>query len=274
MVSSSVTQQRPSHPFDVVAAEYDAVFTGRLLSRWLRAMVWQRLAGAFEPDQYVLELGCGTGEDATWLAGRGVFVMATDVSAAMLELTRAKADAAGVGERVTVAQLNLEELRAGVAALNERYDGVVSNFGPVNCVENRQELVSTLSGIVRPGGRVVVVVMGPLCPWEIVWHLGHRELRTAIRRLRSGAEARVGEGGTVRVWYPSILRLQSEFAPHFKVLESAGIGLLLPPSAMAGLVDRAPRFFGVLARLDRRFAGSLPWRLLNDHYVLVLERLS
>jgi hypothetical protein len=78
----------------------------------------------------------------------------------------------------------------------------------------------------------------------------------------------------VRVWYPSILRLQSEFAPHFKVLESAGIGLLLPPSAMAGLVDRAPRFFGVLARLDRRFAGSLPWRLLSDHYVLVLERLS
>lgn len=272
MASSPVVPTGAQHPFDAVATEYDVAFTERQLGRWLRAMVWQRFATAFEPGQHVLELGCGTGEDATWLAGRGVLVTATDASSTMLELTTQKAQAAGVGERVNVAQLDLTELQHRASVLNRQYDGVMSNFGPLNCVEDRQALVSTLAGLVRPGGRVVAGVMGPLCPWEIAWHLGHGEARTAFRRFRSGADARVGAGGTVKVWYPSIRRLRHEFEPYFQTLESAGIGLLLPPSAMGGLVDRAPRFFGLLAKLDRRFAETLPWRWLNDHYVLVLER--
>lgn len=129
-----------------------------------------------------------------------------------------------------------------------------------------------LAGLVRPGGRVVLVVMGPVCPWEIGWHLARGRFKTAFRRFHSGAEAHVGDGRTIRVWYPSARRLEREFAPYFKTVEVAGIGLLLPPSEMGRMVDRAPGFFGRLARLDRRFATTLPWRRLNDHYLLMLER--
>lgn len=268
-----------AHPFDAVAAGYDASFTDRPLGRWLRAIVWQRLEWAFEPGQHVLELGCGTGEDAVWLAGRGITVTATDASPVMLEMARRKAEAAGVGASVQTHLVDLTRLAPGSDAavaselsFQDMFDGALSNFGPLNCVEDRAALVAALAGLVRRGGRVVVVVMGPLCPWEIVWHLGQRQVRTAFRRFHSGRPARVGDGGTVRVWYPSHRRLEREFAPHFKTLEIAGVGLLLPPSEMSRLVERAPRVFGRLAAIDRRLAGTPPWRWLNDHYLMVLER--
>ena len=47
----------------------------------LRGRVWQTLERTFTPGQHILELACGTGEDALWLAQRGIQVTATDGSA-------------------------------------------------------------------------------------------------------------------------------------------------------------------------------------------------
>lgn len=271
--SSTLQTGAPAHPFDAVAAGYDAAFTDRRLGRWLRAIVWAQLARAFRPGDRLLELGCGTGEDAVWLARRGMKIDATDASPAMLAETRRKAAAAGVDESVTTRVLDLTAPLGSLGAPDgERYDGAYSNFGPLNCVEDRRALAGELARLVRPGGKLVLVVMGPLCPWEIAWFLARFKPRAATRRFRSGQPARIGDGGTVRVWYPSPRRLAREFAPYFQVRELAGVGLLLPPSEMGRLVDRVPGFFARLARLDRRFAGTLPWRWLNDHYLMVLER--
>lgn len=271
MVNSPATASAQPQAFDGVAAGYDAAFTELPLGRWLRGMVWERLDRAFEPGQHVLELGCGTGEDAVHMAERGLHVTATDVSPGMLDVTSHKAASAGLADRVTVAPLDLTDFAAWTAQETDPFDGVVSNFGPLNCVEDRQALTGQLAGLLRPGGRVVVVVMGPVCPWEIGWHLLHAQPRTAFRRFRSGVTATVGEG-TLRVWYPSARRLEREFSPYFRTLELAGIGTLLPPSGMASMADRAPRLFNTLASIDRRAAGTLPWRWLNDHYLMMLER--
>ena len=114
--------------------------------------------------------------------------------------------------------------------------------------------------------------MGPLCPWEIGWHLVHGQPRPAFRRLGRGVEAHVGDGATIRVWYPSPRTLAAEFAPYFEVCELVGIGSLLPPSYLSHLVDRRPTLFGRLADADRRIGASWPWTWLNDHYLMVLER--
>ena len=272
--SSPAQSSAPAHPFDAAAAGYDAAFTDRQLGRWVRGIVWERMAAAFKPGDRLLELGCGTGEDAVWLARRGVRVDATDAAPAMLAATRRKADSAGVGEFVTTRLLDLSQSSAvGKVAGEplEQYDGAYSNFGPLNCVEDRRALAGELARLVRPGGKLVLVVMGPLCPWEVAWHLARLRPRGAIRRFRSGQPAHVGDD-VLPVWYPSPHRLAREFAPHFEVREHIGVGLLLPHSEMSGLVDRAPGLFAGLARIDRRFAGALPWRWLNDHYLMVLER--
>ena len=73
----------------------------RLSARLLRETVWERVDAQFRPGMRVLELGCGTGEDAIHFARRGVCVCGTDLSREMLSITRRKADAAGLAERIT-----------------------------------------------------------------------------------------------------------------------------------------------------------------------------
>lgn len=98
--------------FDPWAPGYDAEFTESVTGRALRATVWHHLGGLFQPGQRVLELGCGTGEDAVWLACRGVEVHATDASPAMLEVAGRKAVASGVADRISFAPLNLARIAA------------------------------------------------------------------------------------------------------------------------------------------------------------------
>jgi SAM-dependent methyltransferase len=98
--------------FDALAADYDASFTATPLGTLLREAVWRRLDARFSPGNRVLELACGTGEDAVHLARRGVRVMATDASGAMVETARRKVAAAGLEGMVEVRQMDLEELVA------------------------------------------------------------------------------------------------------------------------------------------------------------------
>lgn len=97
----------PPQAFDPLASTYDSDFTNTAIGRYLRGRVQARLEQHFRAGDHVLELGCGTGEDARWLAGRGVAVLATDASAAMLDITRAKA--AG-NSLVQVARLDISAL--------------------------------------------------------------------------------------------------------------------------------------------------------------------
>jgi SAM-dependent methyltransferase len=242
-----VTSEAPvARAFDAAAAGYDAAFT-----------------------VHVLELGCGTGEDAVWLAERGVRVTATDASPAMLAVAGEKAARAGVTDRLLLARLDLEspeEVSFG------SFDGAFSSFGALNCIPARRRVAEALAGWVRPGGRVVLVVMGPLCAWEIAWHLARGRPQTAFRRLRDGAPAHVGAGVTTRVWYPPPRRLRAELEPWFRHRETLAVGVLLPPSYLAGLVDRRARTFERLRRLERRIAGRFPSPWLADHYLAVFER--
>lgn len=263
--------KRTVHPFDSVAAEYDREFTRTRLGRWLRAAVWESLERHFSAGQHVLELGTGTGEDALWLARRGVRVTATDAAAGMLAIARRKAEAAGLDDCLSFAQLdfNVPGFRApGVRP----YDGVLANFGVINCCADRRRLAEEMAGRLRAGGRVVLVTMGPLCAWEIVWHLGHGEVRRAFRRLRRGTTGELRGGARLPVWYPSPRRLDRDLAPWFRRVERAGIGLFLPPTYLCHLPERWPRTFDRLHRLERRTARSSPSIWFADHHLAVFER--
>lgn len=259
-----------SSAFDGAAQDYDRSFTDTLLGRWLRSAVSVQLAMRFRPGMHVLDLGCGTGEDAIWLAQRGIWVTATDASPAMLAVARAKADAAGVAELVHLKILDLAHAEAGPIP----FDGAFSNFGALNCVPGYHDLAGRLARCIPAGGYVVLVVMGPTCLWEIVWHLLHLDARTAFRRMqRAGVDAQIA-GQPVHVWYPPASRLQEAFRPWFRVSRVRGVGVLLPPSYLAAWVERQPRAFALLRRLEARIAGMWLFRELGDHYLLELQRES
>lgn len=203
-----------------------------------------------------------------WLAQRGHDVTAVDASAVMLEHTTRKAAAAGV----TIRTVQLDLQRPGSGLVGRQFDAVLSNFGPLNCVQDRRGLAAWLAPLLAEHATVCAVVMGPLCPWEWLWHGAHLDLRAATRRLRGRVSAHTGGGGTVDVWYPSARRLRREWSPWLKPVGTRGVGVLLPTSDAGHLVHRLPRAFGALAKLERRIDATLPATLFNDHYLATFQR--
>lgn len=262
-------------PFDGAGESYDLDFTHRPLGRILREAVWAELDACFGAGDRVLDLGCGTGEDAVRLASRGVRVTATDQSTRMLEVARRRADDAGLGDRVRFVRADLSGSDPlGSAAGPPLFDGAFSNFGALNCLERRDGVARELAARLGPGAPVGLVLMGPLCPWEVAWYLLRLSPRTALRRLRPGGiEAHVGEPpAPVRVWYPGPRRVAAEFSPWFRHRRTVGIGVVLPPPYLEHLVAERPRLRARLATWDRRLGRRFPGTWLNDHYLLLLER--
>ncbi len=310
-----------SAAFDAFAADYDATFTDSTLGRLLRPRVWEVLAQHFQPGDHILELACGTGEDAVWLAQRGLHVTATDGSVQMVAQTQAKAQAAGVKEQVNAVQMSLQQLVRGQGAGGRGqgsgvtkqgagsrgvfdfaqgtpssppalqssnppplqsstppflhpslpFSGLFSNFGGLNTINDWRGLARSLAHLIKPGGKVILVPMGPLCPWEIGWHLLHGQVSTAFRRLGESAPAKIGEA-VIPIWYPSALRLKADFERWFNHLETQSLGLWLPPSYLGHFVERWPTLFKRLNQWERATATLTGgW---GDHYLIVFERKS
>lgn len=256
-------------PFDLGAASYDAAFSDRLAARWLRDMVRRRIAPLAGAGDTVLEIGCGTGVDAWWLAGRGCRVIATDASAAMLGIARAKPAAAEVAARIRweafdAARPGLaDELEVAAHPLRL----VLSNFGALNCVRDLAPLLAWLRPRLGADAHVAITLMGRFCLWESAWFAA-RGRWAQMRRRWSGASRFGGGDSAIDVWYHSpraVLRM----APGFERAGLYGIGALLPTSEGYGLCERWPRLFGALARADDRLAPLL--HAVADHYLLILR---
>ncbi len=78
--------------FDTIAEEYDTSFTNSIIGNAQREIVWSYLEKTLPKNKNlnILELNCGTGEDALWFAKKGHKVLATDISEKMLEITNDK----------------------------------------------------------------------------------------------------------------------------------------------------------------------------------------
>jgi len=258
----------PAAAFDTLAPDYDAQFTASTLGRILRRAVWSWLDRVFVPGERVLELNCGTGEDAVHLATRGVRVLATDGSPAMLERARSKIGDARLDQSIDLRRLEIERLDDLTAESVGPLDGAFSNFGGLNCVADLPRAARSLAALLNPGARVVLCLMGPFVPWEWVWFLSQGQARKALRRL--GAAGVAWRGATVR--YPSLRTVRQAFAPAFGVRRTGGLGVLVPPTYAEAWARRHPQLIARLDRWERRIEGwpLIPW--LGDHYLLELVR--
>jgi SAM-dependent methyltransferase len=253
-------------PFDELAPDYDRSFTRSACGMTLRAMVWERLPAVFGTRERILELGCGTGEDAVHLARAGHRVVATDASGEMIRVARLKAVAAGCADRIEFRVMPIEALHT--LPREQCFDGVFSNFGAINCVADVPRIARSLAARLPPAAPLMFVVMGRYVPWEWAWYLAHGDRQRAFRRLdRAGARWR---GLTIH--YPTPARLARQLAPLFETRRRTALGFVLPPSYAAQWLDTRPGWLAALAAVERvtqPFAAGLA-----DHYVLEAIRTS
>jgi ubiquinone/menaquinone biosynthesis C-methylase UbiE len=256
--------------FDAVAPLFDARFGGWLSVAAQRRAVRRALVTALPVGGRVLEVGGGTGEDAVWLARRGFRVTLTDASPAMATVADAKLKPFGLHAEVAAAEeLNSfadRHLQAG----GELFDGVFSNFAPLNCVENLTPVAQALARLVRPGGSATLVLFGIASPGEILVESLSGHSRQALRRFRRGAvPARLG-GKNFTVTYHRAAALRQAMQPWFQLARKQGIGIFVPPSAAEPWISRHPYLLAMLEGLDRYAAR--PLASLGDHILYHFTR--
>lgn len=251
--------------FDDRADTYDR-FTDGVIGRTLRAAVQRRLLARFRPGDRVLEINCGTGEDAVWLASRGIHVVATDVSAGMLSVARRKVHDHGVADRVDLRQVAIEAVDTRLGS----FDGLLSNFGGLNCVASLGAVAPRLAACVRPGGFALWCVMGPLVPWEWAWFMAQARPAAAFRRLRRGGVDWRG----IRVRYPSVRETTRAASPWFVRRRVAALGCFVPPPYADAWALRHRDSLERLNRLERLVEALRPCPDLSDHYLIELERTA
>ena len=102
----------------------------------------------------VLELGAGQGRDTLYLARQGLDVTAMDFAPSTVETLRAKAEAAGLGDMVSVAR---HDIRRPLPLPDSSFDASYSHmlFCMALTTGELESLALELRRVLRPGGMVV-----------------------------------------------------------------------------------------------------------------------
>lgn len=257
--------------FDQMASEYDDVFTKSTVGRAQRDVVWGVLTQAFQSGDHVLELNCGTGEDALFLARHAISVTACDASSQMIRIASERLRTEAPNTQVQFNLLPTERLHELQPATI--FDGAFSNFSGLNCVSDLKQTANDLATLLSTNAALVICLSTRFCVWEMIWFLLHGKFRKAFRRCSGRATATVGEF-TVDVYYPTIRKLRQLFAPSFVMRSCKGVGVVVPPSYVETWISSHPKLLRTLCAIDRIICSLPGFRILGDHMVLRFERVA
>jgi ubiquinone/menaquinone biosynthesis C-methylase UbiE len=257
--------------FDRLADNYDRDFTDSLIGRAQRDAVWRIALKTFRAGDNLLELNCGTGEDAFFLAAHGISVFACDASPAMI--ARAEQRLAHKAPPPQVVFCHLPTERIAELTPYAPFDGVFSNFSGLNCIADLAPVAVALSGLVKPGDRLLLCFSTRFCLWEILHYSLRGKFRKAFRRCGGTATA-ILDGTPLTVYYPTVRAICRELAPYFRLREQTGVGVAIPPSYLEPFVRRYPLLLPLFRRLEETLAGLPGIRGIGDHILLCFEKVT
>ncbi|MGV9391883.1 class I SAM-dependent methyltransferase [Streptomyces olivaceus] len=108
-----------------------------------------------------LDLGCGEGADAVWLASRGWRVTGVDISATALERAAAHAAEAGVGDRVA-----WERHELGQSFPEGSFDLVSAQYLQSPVALDQQTVLRAAARAVASGGTLLLVLHAGWPSWQ------------------------------------------------------------------------------------------------------------
>ncbi len=191
-------------PFNALAQSYNALWTETPRGRDQRDAVWREIDSLFRAGDRILDLGCGTGDDAVHLASLGIEVLGIDAAPRMVEIARSRGVNASL---LAIEDLNASEPRALASGA---FSGAISNFGALNCIANLRPVAAQLTRLVQPSGPVAICLMGRFC---------FTDWRHAAKRWFGH-----GQWRGMDVYYPTSRQIRAAFAPWFAFERRIAIG--------------------------------------------------
>ncbi|MBC7696510.1 MAG: class I SAM-dependent methyltransferase [Burkholderiales bacterium] len=254
--------------FDGYAQTYDEHFTHSLIGIAQRTQVYNQLLKSISFNQKsVLEINCGTGEDASWLVKQGANVLATDISEGMIDVARNKPTNNSINFKALAAQ-DISSLAPNT------YNIIFSNFGGLNCLNLNeiQKFRNDCTQLQYKSDQLAFVIMSTKCWWERVYFSLKNEKPKSIRRQNNdGVETNINDIH-FKTYYYSPSNLKELFKENYNCINVKPIGLFIPPSYLEPYIEKRNRLFGVLKLLDKLCARFSVFSNYADHYLIVFEK--
>ena len=251
--------------YDELAARYDRVPLENRINGYMRRVSRARILGAFPPGSRILEIGCGTGDEALALASRGATVVALDASPEMIRIARRKAADRGLDDRATFLPAEAKDLPDLADSLSGPFDGGYASFS-LAYEPDLAPVARGLDALLRSGASFLASVPSRLCLVEFALALGTAHPAFAGRRLRPEHGHKVGEHFVpIRTYTPRAFA--KAMGPHFSLRRLEALPAVVPPPYMNRVYARLDGVADLLERVDAVLRPRAPFRSLGDHFL-------
>lgn len=262
-------EQLVAEAFSRQSAIFDEIYSVNKIVQYKRERVRHHLKQYISPGSTILELNSGTGEDAIWLSQQGCKVHATDISAGMQEVFRAKIKHNG-NQNISYELCSFTQLED--LQLRGPYDMIFSNFAGLNCTGELDKVLDSFTPLLKLGGVITLVLLPKFCLWEFLL-IFKGKFKTATRRLfsRKGRGARIEET-YFKCWYYNASYIAKYLGGQFDLLQVEGLCTIVPPSYIENFGSKYPKTFEFLKRKEDKFKSAWPWKAIGDYYIISLQK--
>ncbi len=270
MTATSAEQENSvSDAFSRQSSEFDEIDKLNPVIERMRKQVHTHLLSLLKPGNRILELNAGTGIDAIFLAQQGFEVYATDNAEGMLSVFEKKIKQLNLTQKIQLQKISfnqLKDLNAGA------FDHVFSNFGGLNCAESIESVVQQFDKLLKPGGIATLVIMPPICPWEMLLAL-KGNFKIAFRRWNKKGVRSHLEGVYFTTYYYSPKRLLNAFDKNkYTKICIKGLGVLSPPPYLEKFPLQHPKIYTSLCRMEEKIDQYAPFNSWADHFVISMRK--
>jgi ubiquinone/menaquinone biosynthesis C-methylase UbiE len=255
--------------FDKAASNYDKTFTNSVIGKLQRNLVYEKLSFILKENnpKTILEINCGTGEDAIWLGKQNFEVTATDTSEKMIAVAKSKSNLGNINFK----QVDINNIDSNFK--NEKFDLIFSNFGGLNCLTSLEldDFFKETVPILTQKGKLALVIMPKNTLWEHLYFLLKFNRTNAFRRKKEFAIADV-EGEKITTYYYNPKDIVNLANTNFEIQQFKPIGFFIPPSYLEPFFNTKPRLISLLNSLEQKIKNVSWLSKYADHYIVVLEK--
>lgn len=260
-----------AHDFDEASGSYDTVFSFSEIGKAQRERVHahlQKYVLTTEKPLSILELNCGTGEDAQFLANKQHQVIATDISLGMITEAKKKFGKSNI-------QFQQQDINAITSTtFNQKFDLIFSNFGGLNCLSppEFQKFLKKAPHLLKDHGKMLFVIMPKACLWERFYFLAKAQQKNAFRRSTNAPVIADVEGVEVKTWYYNPKQIETMVTTDFRTKKYLPVGICIPPSYLETFFRTKKGLLLFLKKMERLLHTPF-WAKYADHYSILLEKI-
>ncbi|MER7247276.1 methyltransferase domain-containing protein [Kribbella sp. NPDC000426] len=232
-MTPETAEQQPDH-YDGFAEAYARENENGLFNRWYARPAVLDLLGDVA-GRRILDVGCGSGPLFADLKERGANVAGLDASPAMIRLARER-----LGDD---ADLTVADLTRPLPYDNEAFDDALAVL-VLHYLEDWSGPLTELRRVLRPGGRLVVVVNHPVIPPVLYPEVDY--FATVANKEEYDFD---GVSATLTIWYRSLSAMSESFtAAGFRIsaITEPPVSPDTPPELLPPSDYDPTRFIGFL----------------------------